>query len=81
MATSVDLPSGLENAVEAEMERGRYRSKSELIRDAIRRLLREEGMLEDRELSEEVVERVKDARETPEEDYRSMEEVQEETGG
>lgn len=36
MAVSADLPSDLEEFVEEEMELGRYNSKSELIRDALR---------------------------------------------
>lgn len=36
MAVSVDLPEELQNFVEEEVERGRYNSKSELLRDALR---------------------------------------------
>ncbi|MFB6209257.1 MAG: type II toxin-antitoxin system ParD family antitoxin [Candidatus Nanohaloarchaea archaeon] len=36
MAVSTDLPDELERFVEEEVERGRYNSKSELIRDALR---------------------------------------------
>jgi putative addiction module CopG family antidote len=36
MAISADLPSELEKRIEEEMESGRYKSKSEFLRDAIR---------------------------------------------
>ena len=40
---SVDFPAGLENEIEREVERGRYQSRSELVRDAVRHLLDEQG--------------------------------------
>ncbi|QGA80785.1 type II toxin-antitoxin system ParD family antitoxin [Candidatus Nanohalobium constans] len=36
MAVSTELPEELERFVEEEVERGRYNSKSELLRDALR---------------------------------------------
>jgi len=36
MAVSTDLPEKLERFVNEEVERGRYNSKSELLRDALR---------------------------------------------
>lgn len=36
MAVSTELPEELERFVEDEVERGRYNSKSELLRDALR---------------------------------------------
>ncbi len=36
MAVSVDLPKELREFVESEIEKGRYNSKSELLRDALR---------------------------------------------
>ncbi|MFB6159235.1 MAG: type II toxin-antitoxin system ParD family antitoxin [Candidatus Nanohalobium sp.] len=36
MAVSADLPEELERFVKEEVERGRYNSKSELLRDALR---------------------------------------------
>lgn len=36
MAVSTDLPEELERFVEEEIKRGRYNSKSELLRDALR---------------------------------------------
>lgn len=61
MPVSVDVPEGLKRAMEAEIEKGHYNSRSELIRDAIRRLLEDRGLVEDRELSDEAVESIKEA--------------------
>jgi putative addiction module CopG family antidote len=36
MAISADLPSEMEKRIEEEIESGRYKSKSEFLRDAIR---------------------------------------------
>lgn len=36
MAVSADLPEELERFMQEEIERGRYNSKSELLRDALR---------------------------------------------
>lgn len=41
MATSVDLPDKLKEEVNQLIQEGYYSSKSELIRDAIRKLLEE----------------------------------------
>jgi Arc/MetJ-type ribon-helix-helix transcriptional regulator len=38
---TVDVPDGLEREIEEEVGRDRYQNKSELVRDAIRRLLEE----------------------------------------
>jgi len=62
MATSVDLPDGLEKALTSELEEGIYKNKSEVIRDAVRRLLEEKGKIENRRLSAETVEAVREAR-------------------
>lgn len=62
MVISVDMPDGLEREVEDEVDRGRYKSKSELVRDAIRRLLEKQRV--DERLSEEMQKRLDDARES-----------------
>ncbi len=62
MATSVDIPDGLEQGIEAELAKGTYTSKSELIRDAIRRLLEEDGMIGERRLSKQAREGIDAAR-------------------
>jgi putative addiction module CopG family antidote len=36
---SVDIPAGLEETMKREVDRGHYQSESELMRDAIRRLM------------------------------------------
>jgi putative addiction module CopG family antidote len=59
MAISVDVPQGLEEDIESEVEKGRYKSKSELIRDAVRRLLEESV---ERKISQEVQKRIDQAR-------------------
>jgi Arc/MetJ-type ribon-helix-helix transcriptional regulator len=41
MVLTVDVPDGLEQEIEEEVGRGRHQNKSELVRDAIRRLLEE----------------------------------------
>lgn len=44
----IELPDGLETEIEEYIEdRGTYLSKSELIRDAVRHLLRSESMVSD----------------------------------
>lgn len=60
MAVSVDVPEGLEKEIESEVERGRYNSKSELIRDAIRRLLEQQRVEET--MSREMQKRINQAR-------------------
>jgi len=41
MVLTVDVPDGLEQEIEEEVGRGMNQNKSELVRDAIRRLLEE----------------------------------------
>jgi putative addiction module CopG family antidote len=63
MTMSVDLPEGLEREISSEVGEGRYKSKSEFIRDAIRRLLDERDKIEHRQLSVEAQEAIDKARE------------------
>ena len=62
MAVSVDVPEGLEKEMEEEVRKGRYKSKSELMRDAIRRLLEKQRV--DEKISVEMQERLDEARES-----------------
>lgn len=78
MTTSVDLPEGLEREIDSEVDKGRYKSKSEFIRDAVRRLLDERDKIEYKQLSVEAQERIDKAREA-EEEY-SAEEVKKQLG-
>ncbi|PSG98633.1 MAG: type II toxin-antitoxin system ParD family antitoxin [Nanohaloarchaea archaeon SW_7_43_1] len=78
MTMSVDLPDGLENEIDSEVSNGRYKSKSELVRDAVRRLLEERNKLEYRKLSVKAQERIDLARETGEE--YNPEEIRKELG-
>ncbi len=64
MTLSVDVPEGLEKEMEKEVERGRYKSKSELMRDAIRRLLEQQRV--DEKISREMQKRLETAREESE---------------
>ena len=66
MTTSVDLPEGLRKAVDSELEKGYYASKSDLIRDAIRRLLEENGVIEEVRLSDKAKDSVHKARQEDE---------------
>lgn len=52
MTVSVDIPPGLAEEIEEELEKGRYSSQSELIRTAIRHFLDAEHKVDERELSE-----------------------------
>lgn len=52
MAISVDIPHGLREEIEEELEKGRYSSQSELIRTAIRHFLDAERKVDQHELSE-----------------------------
>ncbi len=61
--TTVDIPEALENGIERELERGKYASKSELIRAAIRAFLEQEDMIVERTLSEKAKARIEEARE------------------
>jgi len=75
---SVDLPEGLEREIDSEVGKGRYKSKSEFIRDAVRRLLDERNKIDHKHLSAEAQRRIDEARETDEE--YSSEEVKNELG-
>lgn len=75
---SVDLPEGLEKEIDSEVGKGRYKSKSEFIRDAVRRLLDERNKIEHKQLSVETQRRIDEARETDEE--YSPEELKRELG-
>lgn len=59
---SADVPEGLLEDIRKEVETGRYQSQSELIRDAIRRLM-EERYSTDEELPDNVIESIERARE------------------
>lgn len=78
MTMSVDLPEGLEREIKEEVGKGRYKSKSEFIRDAVRRLLDERDKIEYRQLSVEAQEKIDRAREVNKE--YSPEEVREALG-
>lgn len=78
MTMSVDLPEGLEKEIDSEVGKGRYKSKSEFIRDAVRRLLDERDKIEHKQLSVEAQRRIDEARETDEE--YSPEELKRELG-
>ena len=64
MATSVDFPKGLKKALDEELERGYYASKSDLIRDAVRRLLESKGVVQEVRLSGEARDSIEKARES-----------------
>lgn len=78
MTMSVDLPEGLEKEINSEVGKGRYKSKSEFIRDAVRRLLDERDKIEHKKLSVEAQNRIDDARTDSEE--HSPDEVREMLG-
>ena len=86
MVLSVDVPDGLEREIDSEVEKGRYQNKSELVRDAIRRLLEERNEVERVEMSKEYVEEVKRRMKQVEEgkigldDMRTMEEIVDDEG-
>ncbi|MFB6158279.1 MAG: ribbon-helix-helix domain-containing protein [Candidatus Nanohalobium sp.] len=64
---SVDIPAGLERAIDEEVgEEKIYKNKSELIRDAIRRLLEEKGKINNKKLSDEVVQNIREAKKSDE---------------
>lgn len=62
MTLTVEMPDGLEREVDTEVKKGRYQNKSELVRDAIRRLLEEREVVEHCRLSDEGREIIKEAR-------------------
>jgi len=86
MVLSVDVPDGLEREIDSEVEKGRYQNKSELVRDAIRRLLEERNEVERVEMSKEYVEEVKRRMKQVEEgkigldDMRTMEQIVDDEG-
>jgi len=86
MVLSVDVPDGLEREIDSEVEKGRYQNKSELVRDAIRRLLEERNEVERVEMSKEYAEEVKRRMKQVEEgkigldDMRTMEEIVDDEG-
>jgi len=78
MTMSVDLPEGLEREINSEVGEGRYKSKSEFIRDAVRRLLDERNKIDHKIVSKEAQTKIDEARETDKE--YSSEEVKKELG-
>jgi putative addiction module CopG family antidote len=74
MTLTVDVPDGLQEEIDSEVEKGRYQNKSELVRDAIRRLLEERNKVERKQISEEVMEEIRQARD---EDSYTLEEATE----
>lgn len=60
---TVDVPDGLEQEIEEEVGRGRYQNKSELVRDAIRRLLEEREKVDRKRISDDVMNRIRRASE------------------
>lgn len=86
MVLTVDVPDGLQKEIDSEVEKGRYQNKSELVRDAIRRLLEERNEVEraelDKEFTEEIKRRMKQVKEGEIglDDMRTMEEIAEDEG-
>ncbi|QGA80650.1 ribbon-helix-helix domain-containing protein [Candidatus Nanohalobium constans] len=86
MTLTVDVPDGLEKEIDSEVEKGRYQNKSELVRDAIRRLLEERSEVERAELNKEYAEEIKRRMKQVEEgeigldDMRTMDEIAEDEG-
>jgi putative addiction module CopG family antidote len=78
MTLTVEMPEGLEHEIDSEVEKGRYQNKSELVRDAIRRLLEKRELVEHRKLSKEARQSIKEARE--QEGSYSLEEIRDELG-
>lgn len=64
--------------IDEEVSKGRYKSKSELIRDAVRRLLEERNKIEHRKISVEAQRRIDEGRESGKQ--FSSEEVREKLG-
>lgn len=77
MTLTVDVPEGLKREINSEVEKGRYQNKSELVRDAIRRLLEERDKVERERISEEVM---KDIRAARDQSSYSLEEAKDELG-
>lgn len=76
MALSVDVPDGMAEKIESVVDKGSYKNKSELIRDAIRRLLEERDKVEHKELSVEALKGLEKARD--QEDTYTLEEARKE---
>jgi putative addiction module CopG family antidote len=76
MVLTVDVPDGLEQEIEEEVGRGRYQNKSELVRDAIRRLLEKREKVDRKRISDDVMNRIRRAREQHE--AHRLQEVKEE---
>ena len=66
MTLTVEMPKGLEHELDSKVEKGRYQNKSELVRDAIRRLLEERELVEHRCLSDEARKSIRKVREQSE---------------
>ncbi|MUW14384.1 hypothetical protein GJ633_06685 [Halorubrum sp. CBA1125] len=64
--TSVDIPDVLYRYVESEVEEGRYQSKAEAIRSMIRREMERRHSVNE-QLSEETLEKVREARQQEDE--------------
>ena len=78
MAISADLPAELEERIEEEMDSGRYKSKSEFLRDAIRLKLIESD-LELRVISDDTREKLMErVRKADESEKYTAEELREE---
>ena len=86
MVLTVDVPDGLQKEIDSEVEKGRYRNKSELVRDAIRRLLEERNEVERAEMNKEYAEEIKRRMKQVEEgevtldDMRTIDEIVDEEG-
>lgn len=80
MAISADLPSELEKRIKEEVDSGRYKSKSEFLRDAIRLKLIESD-LELRVISDDTRETLMErVRKADESEKYTAEEAKEELG-
>jgi len=86
MVLTVDVPDGLQKEIDSEVEKGRYQNKSELVRDAIRRLLEERNEVERAEMNKEYAEEIKRRMKQVEEgevtldDMRTIDEIVDEEG-
>lgn len=86
MVLTVDVPNGLQKEIDSEVEKGRYQNKSELVRDAIRRLLEERNEVEQAEMNKEYAEEIKRRMKQVEDgevtldDMRTMEEIIDDEG-
>ena len=86
MVLTVDVPNGLQKEIDSEVEKGRYQNKSELVRDAIRRLLEERNKAEQAEMNKEYAEEIKRRMKQVEDgevtldDMRTMEEIIDDEG-